>query len=224
MPLTLIPGFMLDRDLWSDIAGDLAPFGPLTFADTTAAASIEEMARQALEASAPRFSLIGFSMGGYVARAMQRLAPERVERLVLIATSTRPDGQTQASRRAAPADTARYSGMSRVAIRRSLAPEREADAELVERIREMSLRLGGAVFARQAALHRTSDLALLGGITCPALVLAGRQDRLRALEEAEEMAAAIPGARLEVLDTGHMIPMEAPERCARLLCNFLAAD
>jgi pimeloyl-ACP methyl ester carboxylesterase len=51
-------------------------------------------------ASAPdSFALAGLSMGGYVAHAIMRRAPERVSRLALIDASARPDTPEQLVRR-----------------------------------------------------------------------------------------------------------------------------
>ncbi|MEH3087658.1 MAG: alpha/beta hydrolase [Xylophilus ampelinus] len=223
MPLVLVPGFMLDREMWSDLAPRLLPFGPLVHADPAAGASIEELARRTLEAAPERFDLVGFSMGGYVAREMVRQAPERVGRLVLIATSARGDGALQARRQSEAESGARttYAGLSRRAIARSLAPAREQDAALVERIHAAGLRLGAETFRRQSAFHRTGDADRLGAIRCPTLVVAGRHDRLRSLEESEELHAGIPGSEFVVLDAGHMVPMEAPDALAPLLEAFL---
>jgi pimeloyl-ACP methyl ester carboxylesterase len=46
------------------------------------------------------FDVIGFSMGGYVAREIARIAPDRVQQLVLMATSSRGDTTLQARRKA----------------------------------------------------------------------------------------------------------------------------
>lgn len=223
MALTLVPGFMLDRDLWTDIAPALQRFGPLTHADPARATTIAEMARDTLDAAPARFALIGFSMGGYVAREMARVAPERVSRLVLIATSSRSDSELQERRRAVAlgANAAVFRGVSRRSIAQSLAPEHEGDSTLISRIHDMSLRLGGETFRRQAMFRREGDLDQLASIRCPTLVVAGDRDRLRSVEESVEMAQAIPGARLEILPTGHMIPLEAPDLLARLLVDFL---
>lgn len=223
MAMVLVPGFMLDEDLWTDVAGGLARFGPLIHADPSRGGSIEEMACETLAIAPDRFDLAGFSMGGYVARAIQRRAPERVRRLVLIATSARGDSEVQARRKAAVAgaDPAAFRGLSRSSIRISLAPDREGYTALVERIHAMSLRLGGETFRRQALFQRNGDLDRLSGIACPTLIVAGRKDRLRSLEEAREMQAAIPGAGLEIIEAGHMIPMEAPEALSAVLAGFL---
>jgi pimeloyl-ACP methyl ester carboxylesterase len=44
-----------------------------------------------LEKAEPTFALAGFSMGGYVAQEIARIAPERIERLALLDTSIRVD-------------------------------------------------------------------------------------------------------------------------------------
>jgi len=51
MAVVLIPGFMLNRDLWSDIAPALVPFGPLIHSDPGAGNSIEDVARLTLQAA-----------------------------------------------------------------------------------------------------------------------------------------------------------------------------
>jgi pimeloyl-ACP methyl ester carboxylesterase len=223
MAVVLIPGFMLDRDLWSEVAPALEPFGPLIHSDPGVGSSIEDMARLTLQQAPRSFAVIGFSMGGYVARAIVRLAPERVSRLVLIATSSRGDSALQASRKSQALETvpATYGGVSRRSIRQSLAPAREHDAALIERIHAMSVRLGGETFRRQASFHRDADTDRLADIQCPTLIVAGRQDRLRSVAEAAELRDGIPGAQLVVLESGHMIPLEAPAELARMLCEFL---
>lgn len=221
MAMVLVPGFMLDDDLWTDILPQLTVFGPVQYADPRTAISIRDMADKTLAAAPSTFALIGFSMGGYVAREMVRTAPDRVTHLLLIATSARGDREVQAQRERAAAARSVFKGISAAAIRTSLAPDREGDTALVRRIQNMSLRLGGNVFQHQALFRRSGDLDRLGDIDCPTLIVAGRQDRLRSLEEAYELHAGIPGSILRVIDCGHMIPLEAPVELGKTLQCFL---
>jgi len=225
MALLLVPGFMADDTLWRDLEAPLARFAPIHHADLRHDGSIEAMARRALEAAPPSFLLVGFSMGGYVARDIARLAPERVQALVLIATSTRPDSPALRQRKGAigkAAPSVAFSGLSRIAVASSLHPKERDNEALIERVRAMGVRLGGDVFRRQSMLERPGDLDRLQEIRCPTLVVAAAQDQLRSLEEARELQAGIPGATLEVIeDTGHMIPIEAPERLAAVVVPWL---
>jgi pimeloyl-ACP methyl ester carboxylesterase len=226
MSLLLVPGFMADETLWSDLEAPLAPFAPLYYADLRHDGSIEAMARRALDSAPASFLLVGFSMGGYVAREIARLAPERVRALVLIATSTRPDTPALRQRKGAigkAAPSIAFSGLSRTAVATSLHPKDRGNEALIERVRAMGTRLGGEVFRRQSMLERPGDLDRLNDIRCPTLVVAAAQDQLRSLDEARELQAGIPGAALEVIeDTGHMIPIEAPQQLARVIVPWLA--
>jgi pimeloyl-ACP methyl ester carboxylesterase len=171
MSILLVPGFMADETLWNDLLPRLAPFGPVVHADLRHDATIEAMARRALAAAPPDFLLVGFSMGGYVARAIARLAPERVRALVLIATSTRPDTPSLQKRKGAigRADPSiAFSGLSRIAVASSLHPDHRHDDALIERVRAMGTRLGGEVFRRQSMLERPGDLDRLNQIRCAA--------------------------------------------------------
>ncbi|WP_296943214.1 alpha/beta fold hydrolase [uncultured Massilia sp.] len=228
MAILLVPGFMADATLWNDMTAALERFGPIVHADLRHDTSVEAMARRALAVAPAGFLLVGFSMGGYVARAIARQAPDRVRALVLVATSTRPDSPALQQRKGAigkAAPSIAFSGLSRTAVATSLHPKERDNAALIERVREMGVRLGGEVFRRQSMLERPGDIDRLGEIRCPTLVVAAAQDRLRSLEEAREMAEGIRGARLEVIeDSGHMIPIEAPQRLLEVMVPWLAAQ
>ena len=226
MALLLIPGFMLDDDLWRDVVPGLASFAPIIHADTSRDTSIAEMAARALAAAPPRFTLIGFSMGGYVAREIVRMAPERVSALVLIATSARADTHAQTRRKAmavAQIAEAGFGGFSRAGVTPSLHPDHSGDDALIARIQAMSTRLGGDVFRRQAMLDRPGEAERLDAIACPTLIIAARADNLRSVQESEELHAGIAGSEMVVVETtGHMIPMESPQELLAIIAPWLA--
>ena len=217
---------MADETLWRDMTASLARFGPIVHADLRHDTTIEAMARRALEAAPASFLLVGFSMGGYVARDIARLAPERVRALVLAATSMRPDTPALRQRKGAiggAAASVAFSGLSRTAVASSLHPRERDNEAMIERVRAMGVRLGGDVFRRQSMLERPGDLQRLGEIRCPTLVVAAAQDGLRSMDEARELAQGIPGAELAVVeDSGHMIPIEQPGRLLDVIVPFLA--
>jgi pimeloyl-ACP methyl ester carboxylesterase len=219
--LVLIPGFMADRELWTLLEPKLDEFGPIVHADISKDDSILAMARRVLtDSPKEKFMLIGFSLGGYVAREVARLAPDRANALVLVATSSRGDTAGQARRKAsATGIPARpFKGLSRSSIAESLHPSRVADTDLIASIREMGARLGHDTFLRQSRLARESDFKSLGEIRCPTLIVAAEQDRIRSLDEALELNIGIPNSTLEIIrECGHMIPMEQPSALATLI-------
>lgn len=67
------------------------------------------------------------------------------------------------------------------------------------------------------------DLELLGDISCPTLIVAGADDRLRSLHEARELHEGIPGSTLAVIKgAGHLIPLERPASLADVVDQWLA--
>jgi len=225
MTILLVPGYMADDTLWDDVAGPLARFGPLLHADLRHDTSIEAMAARAVTDAPARFILVGFSMGGYVAREIVRLASERAQALVLVATSSRADPPSLRQSRATvgrAAPSVAFSGLSKTAIATSLHPKQAGNEALVERVRAMGVRLGGEVFRRQSAIVRSGDQERLHEIRCPTLVIAAGHDRLRSREESEELRDGIPGAELAVIeDSGHMLPIEAPRALLDVMLPWL---
>jgi pimeloyl-ACP methyl ester carboxylesterase len=71
-------------------------------------------------------------------------------------------------------------------------------------------------------MARPDNRPLLPSIHCPTLVLVGREDALTPVELSQEIAAGIPGARLEIVpDCGHLSSMERPEAVNRALRAWL---
>jgi pimeloyl-ACP methyl ester carboxylesterase len=217
-PLVLIPGYMLDDALWDGMLPFLPPELPLQFASLAEGDSIAAMAQAVLAKCPPQFSLLGFSMGGYVAREIVRLAPGRVRSLALVATSSRADLPLQVEQRTKAARATPlgpFRGLGRAAIAQSLHPDNAANEALVAQVRAMGERLGSEVFMRQSLIVRDADTCRLAGIQCPTLVVAAADDQLRSPEEARELADGIPGARLlTVPNAGHLIPLEQPQALA----------
>jgi 3-oxoadipate enol-lactonase len=94
-------------------------------------------------------------------------------------------------------------------------------------VRDELLAYAAAVPAQAAldALRSQRDLDLTPGLAaldCPVTVLHGRHDPVRTPDEARELAEAIPGARLRLLDTGHTPVYEDADEVAAELLALLA--
>jgi pimeloyl-ACP methyl ester carboxylesterase len=223
--LVLLPGFMCDADLWTDMASDLAELGSVHYGNVYQDNTLEGMARRILAESPDRFVLVGFSMGGFVARVLTLMAPERVAGVAFIASSAREYTPAERERRIQgnlPGDRPKRVNPG-VAL--GLHPDRERDPVLLARLRDMQRRLGPEVRARQAALVRLDGYADLERVACPALVIACRQDRLRSFAETERMARHLPHSRFEVIDDcGHMAPLEKPYELAARLAAWIVRE
>lgn len=226
--LILCPGFMTDRALWSRMEPGLAELGTATFADLSGTDDLEVAARDILADAPDRFVLIGFSLGGFVAREIMRQAPGRVSGLVLMNSSARPPRPEITKRNAFLIGHTRekgFRGLSSDAVKKAFHPDRREDQALIQEVKDMALRMGAEAFIKQLSIQRRDGRTDLAAITCPTLVIWSRQDKLRSLKESEEMADAIAGAQMEIIeDCGHMTPMEAPEAVLSLLRDWMERE
>ncbi len=228
-PLVLLPGLLCDAALWELQLDDLADIADFFVADLTEHETMQDMAASVLRDSPWReFAVAGLSMGGYVAQEIVRQAPQRVTKLALLDTRSRGELPEETERRRALMKLAQ-SGRDFTPVTNRMLPflvheSRVKDAPLVKVIREMAERTGIEGYIRQqnAIIARPDYRPMLPSIACPTMVLCGRQDRLTPLENSEQMAAAIPDAKLVVVEEcGHMSTLERPETVNRAMRNWL---
>ena len=230
-PLVLLPGLLCDAALWEPQLSDLADVADFFVADLTEQQTMKDMAATVLRDSPwKEFALAGLSMGGYVAQEIVRQAPQRVKKLALLDTRSRAELPEETERRRALMSLAQR-GRSFTPVTTRMLPllvheSRVKDAQLVKVIREMAERTGIEAYIRQqnAIIGRPEYRPMLPSIACPTLVLCGRQDRLTPLENSEQMAAAIPGATLVVVEEcGHVSTLERPEAVNKAMREWLKA-
>lgn len=220
-----LPGLLCDARLWRD---QLTYFPDHTVADLTQDDHVDAMAYRALSEVTGRFALCGLSMGGYVALAIMRLAPERVTRLCLLDTSARADTPEQSRRRRglmAMTRGNRFRGVTPKLLPQLIHPDRLQDAALAQDVLDMAERVGRDAFLRQqqAILSRPDSLADLPTISVPTTIGVGSDDILTPPALASEMAGLIPGARLTVIaDAGHLPPMERPDATNGVLRKWIS--
>jgi pimeloyl-ACP methyl ester carboxylesterase len=227
-PLLFMPGLLCDRALWGHQLATLTDVAEMTVADMTQDDAIDAMARRALDAAPDRFALCGLSMGGYAAQAVMRLAPDRVTRLALLDSAAGPDtpertaGRRDLMARAAAGD---LEGVIDHHMTGFIAENRQDDADLTATVRASARNVGPDAYQRQqtAIINRPDNRPNLGRIACPTLVLCGRLDVMTPPQLHEEMASAIPGAKLVVVENcGHLSPLERPEAVSAVLRYWLA--
>ena len=217
VPLALLPGLLCDARLWAPQVAALADLAEPRVADFTTQSSVGEMAESVLTMMPPRFALAGLSMGGYVAFEILRRAPERVLRLALLDTRADRDSEEQTARRRGLiqlAEKGEFKGVTPRLLPLLIHEARLADESLVGVVTSMAEAVGKAAFLRQqqAIMGRADSRPTLVRISCPTLVLCGRDDALTPVDKHTAMAAGIRDARLVVVEhCGHLSTIERPE-------------
>lgn len=240
--LVLLQGFMASRGIWKWQIEAFSPhFRVITMDNRDAGESKPETESYSMTDLAgdvaslltaleiERASILGHSMGGYVALQFASQYPERLEKLVLVGTSALAGG---ALGRPAPTyDRSRFIEdpveRTRKRYGRLTAPGYfEAHPEQLEALAETA-RGNGLTFE---AMVRQSDSAFmthdaraaLPKITAPVLVVHGDLDRTIPISAGRRIAEAIPHARLvEYQGVGHLPHLERTEEFNRLVLEFL---
>lgn len=174
-----------------------------------------------------RVHLVGQSWGGVIAQGFAGRHPQRLRSLTLANTfiaGAQPEEDRRASRdarlRALAAMTPAEMAEGRVAAVLAPDPPAELRREVVDML--AAIRPSGYRAAANA-IYGADERGVLPRIALPVLVVAGDRDAVVPLERAEQLAAAIPGARLAVFPgSGHLTNQEQPRRFDRVLCDFLA--
>ena len=237
MPETvvLLHGFAGTGRMWDPVVARLdgeryRPLAPDLRGHGTAAArrpvSLDAIADDVLGLVAHPFTLCGYSMGGRIALHTALVAPDRIDRLVLVATTAGiEDPSERAQRRAA--DDALAASTERGSIEAFAdrwtaqplfagTPPQAAAAWRADILDNEPAALAAAL--RGAGTGSMEPLwERLGELTMPATVLAGSRDA-KFLALGERLAAALPRGELDIVQgAGHGIPREDPAAIAAAL-------
>lgn len=169
-----------------------------------------------------RFALVGCSLGGVVAFELWSRAAHRIAAMVLLGTFARyPDGERYAQ---AIITEARETGDMRVFAERRAAKLGLPPGRMVETVEQYACKSIESFVASTRATWTGNYLDLLPTIACPVLVEYGEHDAIAPRELAEEIATALPNARLEMIEgAGHVANADRPGAFNPVLRDFLEA-
>ena len=182
-----------------------APSGPYTLDDLT-----DDVVALLDEVGASRAHVVGLSLGGMTGLRLAAREPDRVDRLVALCTSAKPDPQPFLDRAA----TVRSGGTAPLApaiVGRWLTPPYAAEhPDLVARLEGMIAGCDDEGYASCAEVVAHVDLRDdLGRITAPTLVVSGAEDLALPPDHQTLIADGIPGAELLTVSPGaHLANLE----------------
>lgn len=240
-PVVLLHPFPANHHFWDEcsvhletryklILPDLRAHGQSQPGDgaATMAKHAEDILRLCDHLGLGKVVLVGVSIGGYVLFEFWRQFRERVQALVL--SDTRAAADTTEGR------TARMKSIEDVKLRgpvpfvEAMLPKLLGESTMrnrldrVETARAMMLRssVPGIAAALQGLADRQDSTPTLKEINVPTLIIAGDEDTLTPLPDAQFMRHGIAGSQLEIIPhAGHYAAFEQPEHFARVLRSFL---
>jgi pimeloyl-ACP methyl ester carboxylesterase len=234
-PLLLVPGMLCSPRLYAGQMAALAAQAEVVVPDWRQAPlaiwdSWESAARWVVgQMPAGKFALAGLSLGGMLAVEIMQFAAERVTRLALLDTGVRGQNEGERAIRRARirlANEGHFELVLGMQMSRFIPAYRLTDKKLVDAVMAMCGEIGVEIYKRQEELAaiRADRRPDLPKIDCPTIVVCGRDDAATPLFLSEEMAGAIKGSELIVIEQcGHLITMEKPEETNAVLRKWLSA-
>lgn len=237
--VTLSHSLSCDLTMWDALAASLAPTCTVLRYDTrghggTSAPqgdySFDQLTADltglldALKVGRTHF--LGLSMGGMIGQHLALAAPQRLERLVIANSTSRipPEAGPLWDERIAIVRAQGCAGVVEGTLGRWFTPGfRQSRPDATAPIARLIANTPSAGYIGCAAAIRHLDItSRIGGIKAPTLVIAGAEDPGTPPAMSEAIAAAIPGARLEVIPSAsHLSCIEQPEIFNRLVTDFL---
>jgi len=224
--LLLIPGSLSTPELWHHNIDELQNhFTNIHHMDVCNSDSITDMAKRYLPYAPEKFSIISFSMGGYIALDLFQFIPDRIESLVIINGGARElcqRGKDERQRSVELVEKGRFDFLVNRIFKNSIYNE-EQQTTNIPLLKTMAYEIGPDNYINQlkSMINKHEQEAILSKITCPTLIISGKKDRVMPNERAEHMANHIANAELVYIeDCGHMAMLEQPEKINKLLINW----
>ena len=238
--VVLLHGYLESLDIWEDfgrllsgmrvVALDLPGHGVSEVKGETHTMEFEaEAVYETLKVlGVERCTLVGHSMGGYVALAFMAAHRDMLDGIVLFHSTPDPDSEEKAAarrREIALIEAGKKEALARTASEAGFAPENRTRCR--EDIEELALQVlltedSGITALLRGMIARADSNELLRTSSVPQLFIFGRKDGYISAERAEAIAARHPQAHVAWLEnSGHMGFVEEPVRSAEIIVEFV---
>lgn len=167
--------------------------------------------------------LVGFSLGGFVASQYACQHPQRVASLTLIGASAKgltTEEEQQRLQIVKAIDAGKYKGMGKYRLKQMMHADNLDNQVLVDSILQMNDDLGPGVLKAQiqATTPRPDCYKALKQLDIPIHIIGAKADQIAPLEDLQAMAKGFKQATLHTIEqAGHMLPMEQPQKLAKVL-------
>ena len=237
--VVLIHGFLENGKMWNEFANELSQNYRLIIPDLYGHGEtpsvdekhiMEQQAKGILEIlnhlKIESAAFVGHSMGGYIALAIARDFPEKVEKLCLFFSSSLADSEEKKEQRLKAAETASKDKESFVRLGvKNLFDQNNLDnlRDEIEIARQwaMEMPLDGITAALKGMPERSDTTQVLENANYPVEIILGEFD---GAVDAKKYLPELPEnqqIKTHVLPVGHMGHLEAPKETLNLIKQFL---
>lgn len=236
-PLILLHGFPLNSNIWKDflehfetkyqlISIDLPGFGKS--GSLNSPFTIDDVAKEILSAlkmsGVQNCTLLGHSLGGYVALAMVDIQPDLFSSLILLHSTAYADNDEKKANRNKAIDFVSRHGVT--AFTGNFIPPLFASPThpSIDNVKKIAIEAtADAVLSYTTAMRDRKDrTSVLRDFHRPTLLITGEKDTIIPVDSIYAQAGLSPSIQIEILpQVGHMSMYESPKKIAEVIHNFI---
>nr|WP_090511622.1 alpha/beta fold hydrolase [Pseudomonas marincola]SFT88127.1 Pimeloyl-ACP methyl ester carboxylesterase [Pseudomonas marincola] len=240
-PVVLIHGVGLNKEMWGGQIVGLAPHyrviaydmlghgaSPRPAEGTELLAYAKQLDELLEHLKIRKATIIGFSMGGLIARAFALHYPQHMQGLVVLNSvfNRSPEQSSGVIERTRQVAEHGPNANAEAALTRWFSREYQAaNPAQIAALRQTLASNDPQGYLTTYSLFATQDMYQadqLGTINVPTLISTGELDPGSTPQMAEQLAARIPGAQVAILEEQrHMMPVESPRLVNQMLLDFL---
>ncbi|MDG1995765.1 MAG: alpha/beta hydrolase [Emcibacteraceae bacterium] len=221
--IVFAPGMLCNKKLWQLMLPFINPKLNCAFVDFSKCTCSKDF-QYAINEKIPEGGchLVGFSLGGYASLQYALKDSTNIHSLTLISISSEGLSDKEKALRhrlTNKVNAMKYHQMSPARLKQFVHNHYE-DADAPRIIRDMEKEMGKQVLVNQmrASTDRPSLTNQLNRLTIPTTLIAAPEDQIMDANHMQMMADKIPNSHLyNIPKTGHMIPLEEPEKLAAIL-------
>ena len=227
--IVLIPGYMCDGNVWKNLKPELKKKNyKVIIPKFNRGKTIQEFAQQTLKLLPEQFSVVGFSMGGFVALNLAMNNPKRVQKLILVGSNGRAiskDRKSILNKSLADFNNRNYikkfisNNYDKYFIKSNLE-----NKSYINLISSMTKKHSYSSFKRQtnAILNRPNLLNQLRKVSVKTFIIAGYHDQLSPKDLNIELNKKIKNSKIKFIKkSGHFTMLEEPYLFNKEVINFL---
>lgn len=226
-----LPGLHGDAQTWAPVTRALPDELSATALDLPAVADLDALADEVAETIAPGSVVVGHSLGGVVAMHLAERHPQLLAGLVLVTAPVGAEDPESAKARADRAAGLRPEEYEEIALDGMEAVyygDRGHDPQVrAERLRAARVYGPERFAAHSVAIGARPDRwDFPAQAPCPVLIVGASHDQVVPTAEQRRWAEANSAPQVtyvEISETGHMLPVEAPDQLASAIGDWLSS-